>query len=493
MAVRERDGSASGGRGAYRGAQSSVYRAGGRGDDRHDSRRYADDHGANGRYGRDNGFDDHDGVGGDFFHEDNWADDRHSSDRRGKAGKGGGKGGSDRRRPSSGQRYSQDPPRSSGNGRRPKRPKRPKSPLWARLLLVFGSVMVFLSGGSIVAFQLVLNDLNNSINHDKLLGGAAGSGKSGKAIDGAINVLMLGIDDRDNGDGARADSIIILHIPATHDQAYMISIPRDTMVSIPAYPKTKFAGMTRSKINAAYLFGSQNGGGRAGGFDLLAQTVKDLTGVGFDGGAIVNFGGFQQLVNALGGVDMCVDEKVVSIHIGVGRDGKFLAPDKGGKPVTYLPGCQHMAPWQALDYVRQRENLPNGDYDRERHQQQFLKAVLKEAVKQGVTSNPIKLRSIMNAAGKAFTVDLGDSGLEDWIFTLSGIGDKDLVILKTNAGQVNTVVVNGEDFEQLTPASQDMFVALQQDKLADFVIAHPEFVATDGSLAVGGPTGGSTP
>src|SRR5262249_18490346 len=104
-----------------------------------------------------------------------------------------------------------------------------------------------------------------------------------------------------------------------------------------AYPRTGYTG-GRDKINAAFAYGFQPGGGRAGGFELLALTVKQLTGISFDGGAIVNFAGFQSLVTALGGVDLCVDEKVVSIHT----------------RQVYQPGCQHMAAWQALDYVRQR-------------------------------------------------------------------------------------------------------------------------------------------
>jgi anionic cell wall polymer biosynthesis LytR-Cps2A-Psr (LCP) family protein len=155
--------------------------------------------------------------------------------------------------------------------------------------------------------------------------------------------------------------------------------------------------------------------------------------------------------------------------------------DKGGKAVVYEPGCRRLAPWEALDYVRQR-HLPNGDYDRARHQQQFVKAMVKEAKKQGVATNPVKLRQIMNAAGKALTVDRNGIALEDWLYTLTGVIDSEPIMLKTNAGKVNTVNMGGVSVEALTQESRDMFRALTTDTLDQFVAAHPDFVSNDGSI-----------
>jgi anionic cell wall polymer biosynthesis LytR-Cps2A-Psr (LCP) family protein len=178
---------------------------------------------------------------------------------------------------------------------------------------------------------------------------------------------------------------------------------------------------------------------------------------------------------------MCIDQRVESIHVGTDSKGRFRAVSQGGKPVVYEVGCRHLAPWQALDYVRQR-HLPNGDYDRTRHQQQFVKAMVKEAKKQGVATSPIKLRQVMNAAGKALTVDRNGIALEDWLFTLTGVIDNEPIMLKTNAGKLNGVTMAGMSVEALTPASQEMFQALTSDTLDQFIATHPEFVSNDGSI-----------
>lgn len=168
---------------------------------------------------------------------------------------------------------------------------RSRSPLWARLLVVFGALLMIGSGGTLVGGKMLFTHYASTITHEGGLGSAAATGKS---IDGPINLLLVGIDERPTEGGARADSIIIAHVPATHDSVYMASIPRDTVASIPAYPKTRYAGGT-DKINAAFQWGYQNGvnkGGRDGGMELLAETVSGLAGgLKFNGAAIVNFDG----------------------------------------------------------------------------------------------------------------------------------------------------------------------------------------------------------
>jgi anionic cell wall polymer biosynthesis LytR-Cps2A-Psr (LCP) family protein len=123
--------------------------------------------------------------------------------------------------------------------------------------------------------------------------------------------------------------------------------------------------------------------------------------------------------------------------------------------------------------------MVNGDYDRQRHQQQFLKALLKEAKKQGVTANPVKAYQVMNAAGGALTVDTRGISLEDWAYTLRNITDNEIIMLKTNGGKVNSVQVAGlGSCEQLTDESEEMFRAMRAGTLPQFVLNHPHFVAS---------------
>jgi LCP family protein required for cell wall assembly len=353
-----------------------------------------------------------------------------------------------------------------------------RDPLWARLVVIFGAVLMMVSGIGIVGGKVLLNRYTGAVAQENLLGSAVSEGKE---LDGALNFLLLGIDERTRDPGnTRSDTIMIAHIPASHDQAYLLSVPRDTWVDVPAFDKSGYRG-GQAKVTEAFFFGSQNGAGRAGGAELVALTLKRLTGLSFNGAAIIDFGGFKRVIDAIGGVDMCVDHKVTSAHMRL-VDGKpmWLADARklgGGSPVTYRVGCRHMPGWQALDYSRQRYGLPGGDYDRQRHQQQLVKAMVKGMMSKGVVTNPVKLDKVLRAAGKAFTLDTGGVGLADFIFTLKGVAANDLVMLRTNAGKFNSAKIQGESAEALTEESRQMFAAAKDDRLAEFVLSHADWVA----------------
>ena len=378
----------------------------------------------------------------------------------------------------------------------PAAPVKRRGPLWAKLLIAAGTVLVLASTSVIVADRVLVATVNAKIPQTNLLGNpdAPTAGASAvpthASINGPVNILLVGIDERVDQaatDPSRADSIIVLHIPVTHDAAYLVSIPRDSLVSIPADRAAGYLG-GRDKINAAYADGSAKGLGRAGGFQLLAKTITQLTGITFNAGMIVNFAGFQALVGALGGVDMCVDEKTISVHIGTDSKGNYAVPYdlstgtpraiRGVTPVVYQPGCQHLAAWQALDYVRQRELLPDGDYGRQRHQQQFLKAVFSEALSGGVLTNPTKLAGVVNSAGQAFTVDTGGVGVDDWLYAMRDIRPTDVVTLKTNNGQFDSETIGGVAYELLNDTSMELLKSVAADNVQTFIAAHPDWVGS---------------
>ncbi len=369
-------------------------------------------------------------------------------------------------------------------GRRP----RYRGPVWARLLVYLGALLIVVSGGTLVSVKLALNQVDKGLNKDNLL--QPGQPAKKVNIKGPVNVLLVGIDPRD-GLAPRSDSIIVLHVPASHDQAYLVSIPRDSKVDLPPWSMSKFEGLRTQKINAAFSYGAQNGAGLPGGFGLLRTTVGQVSGIPFHAGAIVNFDGFRALVTALGGVELCIDQTVTSIHIGTDRKGKYARPYNivgdtpykvsGVTPVVYKPGCRRMAPWEALDYVRQRDIITNpdgsngqGDYDRQRHQQQFIKAVFVQALKQGLT-NPLKAKSIIDAAGKAFTVDLNGLSLETWLSNMSGI--RDITMIKSNAGRYNPQTINGQSFEILSPDTMNLLQSIRTDTVDTFLQAHPDWIS----------------
>ncbi|MFC0507137.1 LCP family protein [Micromonospora costi] len=362
-----------------------------------------------------------------------------------------------------------------------KRPGR-RDPLWARLTVVFGAVLMLTSGIAIVGSKALISQATGNIAQRNLLGDAGKSdAEGGASLDGPIDMLLLGVDARERwaADDVRSDSIIVLHIPATHDQAYLISIPRDTEAQIPPFAKSNYPGGT-DKINAAFQIGARNGGGWEGGAQLMAQTIKKLTGVSFDGAAIINFGGFKNVIDTLGTVRICVKQEVKSHHMSY-VDGKPMwnadAKKTGKKmtPVVHKKGCQEMEGWAALDYARQRYGLTNSDYDRQANQQQLIKAMAKKATEGGMLTNPLKLQQLIKAAGKAFVLDTGGAAIEDFVFTMRGVTANDLTMLKTNNGTFNG---NGNGREVLSAETLDMFRAVKQDKLAEFVFTHPEVIST---------------
>ena len=369
------------------------------------------------------------------------------------------------------------------------------APRWARWCLALGSVLLVVAGGAVVTSRVVLATATRGISRQNLLGTVkAGSLRQHATVSGANNILLVGLDTRPNQDPSRpsrSDSIIIVHIPADHTQGYLISLPRDTYVSIPAYDngKVPYAG-GKNKINAAFAYGSRGLTGKAAqahGFELLALSVRKLTGITPDAGAIIDFQGFEQVVRVLGKVCMYVDETTTSIHVGHTADGRTAKPYvthpdgtiaykvPGVTPNVYTKGNRCFTPAEALDFVRQRDLLANGDYDygRQRHQQQFLKAVLKAVVHDGLTS-PTRLPGLLSAVGKAMTVDDGGIPLQDWAFAMRNVDPDQLVTVKTNEGHFNSRTVPGVgSVEILDGTSRQLLQAVRSDTVGTFLRANP--------------------
>lgn len=382
------------------------------------------------------------------------------------------------------------------------RPVRRRDPLWAKLFVLFGALLMVAAGGAIVGKNVLFSYATRSVAEEDLLGSAGSSNlqKGHVDITGAKNVLLVGIDQRpwldETKNSVLADSIIILHIPADHESAYLISIPRDTWVEIPPFDNgVQKTGRQHDKINGAYALGGQGLTGtarRKKSIELLALTIKEHWQITFDAAAIIDFTGFKDVVNVLDGVDMYVDQEVTSVHIGFTASGEQKVPYKqydcngggtclqaipGVTPQRYHVGFQHLEPWQALDYVRQRETLPNSDYDRQRHQQQFIKALFKKMLSKDVVTNPLQFNKVVDVVGKAMTVDTGGIDLEDWAFAMKGIGGDDVVTVKTNNGTFNASSEN-RGAEALDNLTLELLTAVRGNQVATFLAAHPDLATT---------------
>jgi LCP family protein required for cell wall assembly len=218
------------------------------------------------------------------------------------------------------------------------------------------------------------------------------------------NLLIVGNDDRStatdaelkqlgtgrDGGSLNTDTMMIVHVPANGAKATLISLPRDSYVNIPGY------GM--NKLNAAYpdAYNAASGSAaakRAAGAKLLVQTVQDLTGLTMDHFVQVDLLGFYRISNAIGGVtvNMCAAVK---------------EPDSG---IDLHKGINVIKGTQALAFVRQRYNFPNGlgDLDRVERQRYFLTATFRKLTSAGTLLNPIKLQSLLTAVQSSLYMDAG--------------------------------------------------------------------------------------
>lgn len=194
---------------------------------------------------------------------------------------------------------------------------------------------------------------------------------SGEAAGKSINILLIGSDLRGKGSSFRTDTLVIASIRPDENSVSLLSIPRDLYVYIP--------GKGMHKINTAYLWGGMMrypGGGPA----LLKDTILYNLGIRIDKLAIVNFNGFKQVVDTLGGVDVPVSCAYTDWHI-INPNGNVQNPSNW-KLQTVGPGVIHMPGDLALWYARSR--LKSSDYDRGRRQQEVLRSLYSRAMQLNV-------------------------------------------------------------------------------------------------------------
>lgn len=262
--------------------------------------------------------------------------------------------------------------------------------------------------------------LNNNVQRVQVvLGGKSINPKTGKVttrydVDGkAQNILIVGNDDRStltlkqarelkvglDGGSLNTDTMMIVHVPADGSAATLISLPRDSYVHIPGF------GM--NKLNAAYPDGYTSANGShsakiAAGANLLIQVVENLTGLNIDHFVEVSLLGFVNISDAVGGVqvNMCH-----AVNDTVPHDRSIGLT--GGSGLVIGKGVHTIKGVQALEFVRQREQLPRGDIDRTARQRYFLTAAFRKVASAGTLLNLGALQNLVSAVDKSIYVDQG--------------------------------------------------------------------------------------
>ena len=344
--------------------------------------------------------------------------------------------------------------------------KRRRTPLWARLCVIAGSVLMLLSATTVTGEVVLADRVNGAVHQQDLLGdGGDGGTKHGSDIKGPIDMLLTGSDLRSSwkqsGEKPRTDTIMWLHIPTSMDRAYLLSIPRDLIINIPVSKHSGGGGET-AKINGSFSDGMTSVNDVAGGMQLLTKAVEQVTGAKFTMAALVNWDGFKAIVAELGGVELCVD--------------KGFTTDQIGKTYTFKAGCRNYDADDALALVRMRYNYADSDYGRQRMQQQFIKQILKKATSAGVVTNPAKLNRVISAAGGALTTDLNGYKPVDLALALQRITPDSIVGLQVPHYSIGS----GDAYqgEGLTlPLADQEFKALRDDNVDSFIIKHPDLVS----------------
>ncbi|KAA1427456.1 hypothetical protein F0U47_08275 [Nocardioides antri] len=266
---------------------------------------------------------------------------------------------------------------------------------------------------------------------------------------GALNVLLVGVDGRgddvreriqDGETGILSDTMMIWHLSEDHQTSQVVSVPRDSWVDVP--------GHGQAKINAAFSWG---------GPELLVETLEDTLDIYIDHVAIVDFEGFRDITETLGGVEIEM------------ADGS----------------TENLEGEEALAYVRERKSLPRGDFDRINRQQNFLRQVLWDITRTGTRSNPVTMTNLIGDLSKLLLLD------DD--FDDGEIRSLGLEIVRKGAGEIDWMTVptdgtgtsaDGQSIVNLdVERARELFEAISKDEFEEYRKDNPvDFLPKKGEV-----------
>lgn len=284
--------------------------------------------------------------------------------------------------------------------------KKPKRRRWVKILVVSVVVLLLAAGlGTLYAYYRFDHNLTKKDWTSNIAESDRPTAPDVEGPDGPVNILVMGSDSREGknnidgltGLGNRSDTTILLHLSADRSRAYGVSIPRDSIVERPDCVDEdgeEVAGYSAAMWNEAF--------NKAGPGCTLHQ-FEQTTGVRVDHAVVVDFNGFKDMVDAIGGVEVCVPEEISDPAHNI-----------------YLPaGTYEVSGKQALDYVRERYSVGDGsDIGRIKRQQAFVASMAHKVISAGTLANPIKLFNFLDAATKSLEVDTGIGSLKD----IAGLG-----------------------------------------------------------------------
>jgi len=306
------------------------------------------------------------------------------------------------------------------------------------LLTVSGamSALVLLFAGSAWGLTSYVNDTIGRVN----------AGTAGTPSGGPLNILLAGVDLRSgltpqqqqelhvgHDVSSNSDTMMLIHVSADRSQVTVVSLPRDSWVQIP--------GQGMNKINAAFGLG---------GPQLMVKTVESSTGLTVNDFIQVNFLGFVKVIDALGGVNLCLPYSVNDSYSGL----------------DLTAGVHHVNGLTALEYARDRHSFALSDLARIQDQQRLVASLLSEAISSGTLADPLKLSRFLQAAVAAVKVDqnLNVTALAD---QLRGISSRNVTFMTVPLASTNYLTSTGQSAVLWdATASGALFTRLENDKPA---------------------------
>lgn len=287
----------------------------------------------------------------------------------------------------------------------------------------------------------VVNQIKNIFNADLL---------SDKEDDDRLNILLMGIGGVGHDGGYLTDTIILVSIkPSTHE-AVMISIPRDLYIKIP--------GNGWQRINHASAYGELNnysGGGSA----LTAKTVEETFNLKIDYWLRIDFSGFKQLIDDLGGIDVYVDRSFT--------DQQYPTQDFGVQTISFKQGLEHMNGERALQFTRSRHgnNGEGSDFARSKRQQKILLAVKDKVLSWGFLTSPSKIYKIYKNIDQHLQTNISLSETSQLLSLVKKVDFSNLqhYVIDDSPGGLLKPIITEDGAQVLVPKSGDL------TELRDFV------------------------
>lgn len=329
----------------------------------------------------------------------------------------------------------------------PQRPRRKKKRVWRKVLVgVLVVVVLGVLGVGVYLWNVgrTFDDKANQLSDEQVFGTQP---PTGNKQEGGTNILLLGSDepmknvDVNSSRGLRSDSIMVMHLPENGSNVQVMSIPRDSWVNI--------EGQGKAKINAALSYG---------GLPLAVKTVSDFIGTPIDHVAIIDFQGFKGLTDSLGGV----------------RVNSEQAFTQNG--YTFTKGENLLNGDQALTFVRERKKFKDGDFQRARNQQAFIKGLVSELISADTLSNPKKIQDMVTQFAPYMYVDSGLNAqyISSTAFAMRDVRPGDIQFFTAPTAGVGRSA-DGQSIVNVDKAElkkvQDAF---KNDTLAEYVKNAPE-------------------